>query len=58
MIVTTPLVGLTLHTLVVVGTEYVTGLPDAPPVAETEKVPPALKTTGPGLAPKLMVCVA
>lgn len=46
---------LMLHTDVVTGTLKVTALPEAPPVAETAKLPPVLNVTGPGLAPKVMV---
>lgn len=49
---------LMLQTLVVTGTEKVTALPEAPPVAATANVPPLLKVTGPGLAPKVMVWLA
>ena len=47
----------TVQTPVVVEAN-VTALPDAPPVAETAKVPEDTKATGPGFAPKLIVCVA
>ena len=46
----------TVHTAKVVEANA-TALPDAPPVAETAKVPAGTKATGPGFAPKLIVCV-
>ena len=55
MVIVEPLVPPVVHTPAVVLVK-VMGFPEAPPVALTENVPLGEYVTGPGLAPKVMVC--